>query len=295
MKNRYQKVALFTLALGAPTTICTLAAGKLGPLNPPSGAVSSSNRTLQEIYDKIPAAASLQGWTPIAGSTTGRSINSPGKYILTGDVSGSGLGIDINADNVTLDLNGFTISTSGAGGSIAVSINNARKNVTLRNGAVSNANIGIIAGNTQTNLTLEDLDITGCKLNGVYLFADTNKHILVRRLRVLDTGLSSVAADNYTTINGLYFAGAHVHVEDCSVQRMAWNGAGNPSISGIRLPTGSGSGGVGYVVDHCTVTLDAFVTGTGIWTSGAGVHRNNFSQGFTTPYNLAGTNGGGNF
>ena len=41
------------------------------------------------------------------------TISEPGSYILTSDLMTSGPMIDITVGNVTLDLNGFTLSNSG--------------------------------------------------------------------------------------------------------------------------------------------------------------------------------------
>lgn len=290
------KRSIWTAAVAAVSCVATCGLFiALGPLNPPAGAVTGTSRTLQEIYDKIPSATSSQGWTPLAASTTGRAITSPGKYIVTGDISSTSIALEIAADNVIVDLNGFTLTTNNATAAYGILFNGTRRNVTIRNGTITNNWIGIGAGSALTNITLEDLTINASRLEGVYLLADANKHILVQRVRVLDTGISSTATDNFTTVNGIYIAGGHIRVEDCSVQRVAWNGIGNPAISGIRLPTSQFSGGVGHIIDHCSVTLDVSTTGSGMWSNGAGLYRDNFSQGFTTPYNMALTSGGGNF
>ena len=65
-------------------------------------------------------------------------INDPGSYRLTGDlVPPPGVsGIDIFADDVTLDLNGFSISGSGEVGT-ADGIGFSTSNVEIRNGTVS--------------------------------------------------------------------------------------------------------------------------------------------------------------
>ena len=60
----------------------------------------------------------LEPRTPIGAvgeSTATIAINQPGSYVLMGNLKVTdGDGIMINADNVTLDLNGFTISSTEA-------------------------------------------------------------------------------------------------------------------------------------------------------------------------------------
>ncbi len=84
------------------------------------------------------AKALVGGITAGDGPNYPVSINEPGSYRLTSDlVVTSGIdGVEINADNVTLDLNGFTIFGSGEVGlNDGISIN-ASDNVEVRNGTV---------------------------------------------------------------------------------------------------------------------------------------------------------------
>lgn len=78
-------------------------------VDPPAGAISESGRfgTRIEINQKN---------TPGDAQTLYR-ITQPGSYVLTGDVNAGTLnGIEIASDDVTLDLNGFTIRGEGASG-----------------------------------------------------------------------------------------------------------------------------------------------------------------------------------
>ncbi|GAB4554083.1 MAG: hypothetical protein Tsb0013_16600 [Phycisphaerales bacterium] len=67
-------------------------------------------------------------------------IAQPGSYVLTGDIdTGSGSGILIESDNVTLDLNGYTVSGTGELGIVvptAISGNREIRGITIRNGRV---------------------------------------------------------------------------------------------------------------------------------------------------------------
>jgi len=73
-------------------------------------------------------------------------IMNPGSYKLSGNlvVPANVDGVDISADNVALDLNGFTITGNG-GGSAIFSRNSG---ITVKNGAVVNFGIGIALGET---------------------------------------------------------------------------------------------------------------------------------------------------
>jgi hypothetical protein len=64
------------------------------------------------------------------------TINQSGSYYVTGNLDGSSGGIDITADNVTLDLMGFTLDGGGSVNDFGIKIQSVRKNVTIKNGTV---------------------------------------------------------------------------------------------------------------------------------------------------------------
>jgi hypothetical protein len=92
------------------------------------------------------AAYALDGVVLIPSSTTfPYKITQPGSYRLSANLVVTGLntdGIDIDSDNVTLDLNGFTISGPGTL-STAKGIVSANQNITIKNGFVTGFKEGI--------------------------------------------------------------------------------------------------------------------------------------------------------
>ena len=100
-------------------------AGQLNPSGPPSS--SGTMKTLDEV----------KAGTPIPGSTTygGQfAISEPGYYYLTGNRKVDYYGIMVYADNVVIDLNGFTLEgDADAPYGIYMS---GRKNVTVKNGTI---------------------------------------------------------------------------------------------------------------------------------------------------------------
>ena len=105
-----------------------------GPLNPPPGPVTSTGKTLPEVEPRtIVNAANTPG-----NANAKFRITQGGSYYLTENFTGeSGKhGIDITVSNVTLDLNGFTIT------GVADSLNGIRvsahrgRNIVIRNGIV---------------------------------------------------------------------------------------------------------------------------------------------------------------
>ncbi|MBX3380370.1 MAG: right-handed parallel beta-helix repeat-containing protein [Phycisphaeraceae bacterium] len=102
-----------------------------GPLTPPAGPISSTSKPLSEVE---PRTALSQASTP--GDVANQfKITQPGSYYLAGDMTASPGGnacILITANDVTLDLNGFTVRAPSAEG---IRIGGDR--VTIRNGSVA--------------------------------------------------------------------------------------------------------------------------------------------------------------
>src|SRR2546430_8976393 len=120
MKNCRSFVAACVLTLVPPSL---LAQGSLTPPGPPA----QTMKTLAQIEHR----------TPISAAGT---ISQAGSYYLTSNLtSASGATLTISSDNVTLDLNGFTISSSGTSVSppdSGISIG-AVKNIKVHNGRVT--------------------------------------------------------------------------------------------------------------------------------------------------------------
>jgi parallel beta-helix repeat protein len=111
---------------------CTGAAALAGPLTPP-GAPSSTGKTLTEVEPRIAVNATN---TPGDADSIFR-ITLPGSYYLTGNVTGAAgfHGVEIQTNDVTLDLNGFSLL--GVSGSLnGVNMPNFAVNVVIRNGHV---------------------------------------------------------------------------------------------------------------------------------------------------------------
>ncbi len=85
-------------------------------------------------------------------------INEPGTYVLTRDISTrGGTALMITANNVTLDLNGFTIQGPGqqVGNGIVIS---GATGVRVTNGIIADFGFGVMVANSN-NVTLRDLSI----------------------------------------------------------------------------------------------------------------------------------------
>lgn len=101
------------------------------------------------------------------------TISVPGSYRLSGNLNVplESTGIEITADNVTLDLNGFLIAGSGNGA--GVNDIGERRGIAVRNGSVTNFTTGIDLGETD-NAEITQVRATNCSFFGIVAGTGSN-------------------------------------------------------------------------------------------------------------------------
>src|SRR5207249_3510441 len=104
---------------------------RAGSLSPPAGSIAPTMKTLSEIQPRI----NVNALPPDAGGISLHAISQPGSYFLTDNLLGAAgkYGILIDADNVTLDLNGFSVT--GVPGAISgIYVGNAHSKISVASG-----------------------------------------------------------------------------------------------------------------------------------------------------------------
>jgi hypothetical protein len=183
--KRNRIVAVTTVLLVSTFGLQPLALRAQGSLTPP-GPPALSMKSL----DQIEARTAI--------SSAPFTITSPGSYYLTANLNvTSGDAIDINTNGVTLDLNGFTISsTANPAAGYGIQISDTLMNVTVRNGfilsGVTNTG-GVYSGNgfligvgnsgVCYNLRVSDVSVSGCLQGGINL----NRHSTVVEFCTVNT------------------------------------------------------------------------------------------------------------
>jgi hypothetical protein len=165
-----------------------------GPLDPP-GAPGVTMKSLSEVEPR----------TPI--SSLPYTISQPGSYYLTGNLSVN-IAIDVNgitvqADDVTIDLNGFELNGNGVGFDAVKEGAASRKNWRVHNGAIVGWGIAI-DGPTVTNGQIDNVRASGIRWGGLSLGAGA---------RVSDCSVEG----NIATSTGIGTGGGS-SVESCSTQ-----------------------------------------------------------------------------
>ena len=217
-----------------------------GDLQPPA-APAPTMKTLDEIEPRIPIPASA---APVAVFVIGAS----GSYYLTGDRIASANGIEVNADNVTINLMGYSVTGPGSGTNYGIYMN-GRTNVEIRNGTVRDFGRDGIYENSSSGKEHRIIGVRAVSngITGIYLKG--NGH-LVKNCTAADNAYHGIfATNNGSTITG--------------------NTAYNNQINGIYADDGStvtgntayDNQGYGIAVGYgCTVTGNTAYNnrGTGI-------------------------------
>jgi parallel beta-helix repeat protein len=194
---------------------------------------------------------------PISGSYT---ITNPGSYYLTGDLTAA---IKVEADNVTIDLMGYSLSGDGSGRGIRML---GRSNVEIRNGTVQKFDIAIHESSEMgKNHRVINVRCLSNTLYGIYL---PGKNHLIKNCLAEDNGHSGIFVGSYSQVKGnitangtqnnLYVQGSGnvieenlvtgssgigIHFESSSNFYANNRASGNTTGYGGNLPTGSGDGG----------------------------------------------------
>ncbi len=130
------------LALCLTTIITASILSHAGPLDPPSGPITPSYKTLSDVEPRIPIGPST---TP-GDATNQFIITQPGSYYLTANILGVAgkNAIRVSSPNVTIDLCGFSMVGAAGSGDGILAVSNGR--LTVRNGKITNFARGLASG-----------------------------------------------------------------------------------------------------------------------------------------------------
>ena len=174
-----------------------------GSLTAP-GAPAPTMKTLDQVEARTPI-------DPARPETY--TITQAGSYYLTGNINitGNNNGIVITADNVTFDLNGFTISATapsngdgivlagtGTRSNIHILNGHIRGQVTFAGGVFSGAGFyhGISYATTFYNVRVSDITVSRCLGNGIDLYSSSPASTVVESCTVNTVGGFGITADN---------------------------------------------------------------------------------------------------
>lgn len=150
-----------------------------GALNPPA-APGPTMKTLDKLEPRI----------AISQNDIPKTITTPGSYYLTEDVTADGTAITVDVDNVTIDLNGFSLIGSDSAANYGIYMY-ARNNVEIRNGTIRNFDRAIYEYSAYTgkNHRVINVRVKSNISGGIYLKGSGH---LVKNCTVTENGNSGV-------------------------------------------------------------------------------------------------------
>jgi hypothetical protein len=206
--------------------------------------------------NQIIDAASDEVRTPITSLPI--SITTSGSYYLTRNFTTSGTAITINADNVTLDLMGFTITGPGTGTTRGVYAMQ-RSNITVTNGYLVNFGNNAVDISSTPGIKIVDVTASSSGAHGIRVLGPD---AIVDRCSAHGNASAGIRASGRTMIR------------DCSVSGNTGYGifSTGGSITGcVAEANGVGIFAYNVQIKGNTVTGNA---GSGIWAEGSLVYDN---------------------
>jgi hypothetical protein len=215
IKSRLSFLALAWLTFSAfnPQSNTVFAQGSLAPTGAPAPAMKS----LQQVEPRTDVLT-LSG-----NANVQFIISQSGSYYLTTNITGvaSKNGISIQADNVTLDLNGFTLFGGVTNSQAGISVNGAHVALAIRNGIVRDWPGNGIAAASASDSEFEQLRITansglGMKVGNHNLLADCA--VVTNGGDGIDAGANCGLASCVvvSNLNGIS-TGSGCNLRDCTV------------------------------------------------------------------------------
>jgi parallel beta-helix repeat protein len=174
--TKRQKLVIGVALVLALTAV--LMAGELEPWAPPGG-------TMKQLDHIEPRTALHSEMFPV-------TISAPGSYYLTGNVTAIS-GIAITANDVTIDLNGFTLEGTGGGSGIQGS---SLRNITIRNGTVRDWGTSGIELTATANVMIERVVASNNAQHGIL----SGFQSLVIDCRALENGRAGIAVDAHSVV-----------------------------------------------------------------------------------------------
>ncbi len=275
-----------------------------GPLTPP-GAPSRTMKTLQQVEPRT-ELATLPG-----DATDVIVISTPGSYYLSADLIGAAgvNGILINADNVSIDLNGFAVIGPASGPNTFSGIvdSSGHRNLSISNGTIRGWGLGNISLINSFNVELRQLRLSDCVGNGSFAAGDGFNGRSCSSALIVDCLATGNAGDGFAcgvnaTLNGCIsshnalsgYSGSNCGFMNCGADSNASAGwfifsggrLSHCTSSGIRPQNTQGEGfyvGSGSVLTGCLAfgNSDAgFYMGSGCAVTGC-VAKDNAVNGYT--------------
>jgi len=260
-----------------------------GSLTPP-GAPAPTMKTLDQIEAR----------TAITNTASLVTISQPGSYYLTHNLTVStGDGIDINTNDVTLDLNGFTISSTAASATgTGILLNNGWSDITIGNGHIrgvgTNNGSGVFSGGgfaygiktsgaVPENVLVSRISVFGCRFDGLSLSGQNSTVVeactvrtvggygilasTIKNCSAFDCGNTAIAGDEVSDCRG-QSSGVGDGVDGTTAQNCCGTSTSADGIDSITVQNcygaSSGSGDGLYAASTASGSFGYSINGVGL-------------------------------
>ena len=184
MRPRTRSLGFILGALIAAAIAGPALAGSLDPPGPPAPTM----KTLLEVEPRVPVE-----WLP-GSATAMHVITSPGSYVLTGNLVGTGdiAAIEVASDNVTIDLNGFALIAESAGAASAIDFPAEQHSIAIRNGTIKGWGAHAIRGWNCKDCQVRRILATDNSLGGGYSVIQLGESATVSECTVGNAGFTGI-------------------------------------------------------------------------------------------------------
>ncbi len=264
---------MFALAMMSALDLTLFAQGSLTPPGPPTNTM----KTLDQLDAKLEARAPI--------SSVPFTITNSGSYYLTTNLTvPSGNAINIAASGVTVNLNGFAISsTSPSPSGNAIQLGGGSRNITILNGfiesGVTNNGLdvyggsGFVGGIYPSGGLVYNVRVTGVSVRGCFygIILANGDSTIVESCNVHTVSMDGIVADIVRNCVAWDCGGVAISAEQVSDCRGASTKAGN-GIEAVTAQnsTGTSGSGRGLYANHTAMNcLGVSNFGTGLFTTTA--------------------------
>ncbi len=226
-----------------------------GPLSPPIGPVTSTQKTLAEIEPRIAVSATN---TPGDANSVFR-ISAPGSYYLTADVLGqlNKHGIEIAASNVTLDLSGFTVDGQNLAGAFnGITLDGLVLGTVVKNGRVirwGNTGVSLDGAGADPGKIVREIEAS----NNLGIGIDAGDTALVVDCVARNNGSAGILASSASIVRNCIArengstgisVGLNCTIESCTARLNGASGFGASSGITIINSSSNGNGANGFIL-----------------------------------------------
>ena len=171
----HSKLTIVALSIATGTALS-------GPLNPPSGPIASTGKTLTEVEPRV----AINSTNTPGDANSAFKITRSGSYCLTQDYSILGFqtdlhAIEIAANNVSIDFNGFKLTGLGGALSGIVSDGGDYRDIVIRNGTINSFEYGIkLDRNDGNDVVVENMQVFDNDVSGIMISSGHVRNCIVK-------------------------------------------------------------------------------------------------------------------